>query len=123
MSEILERTSETVSFNPLLLLLNFFPTFYDKSSKNRIKLKEFYGQHLCVTHLDAVTLSHQAFIALAHLLTMVVLIFHASHSQLQPSGGGGGLVTKSCLTLCDPWTIARQATLSMGFSRQEYWSG
>ena len=22
-----------------------------------------------------------------------------------------------------PWTIARQATLSMGFSRQEYWSG
>ena len=21
------------------------------------------------------------------------------------------------------WTIARQATLSMGFSRQEYWSG
>ena len=70
MSEIIERTSETVSFNPLLLLLNFFPTFYDKSSKNRIKLKEFYGQHLCVTHLDAVTLSHQAFIALAHLLTI-----------------------------------------------------
>ena len=22
-----------------------------------------------------------------------------------------------------PWTIARQASLSMGFSRQEYWSG
>ena len=22
-----------------------------------------------------------------------------------------------------PWTIARQALLSMGFSRQEYWSG
>ena len=29
----------------------------------------------------------------------------------------------SCLTLCNPWTIARQAPLSMGFSRQEYWSG
>ena len=27
-----------------------------------------------------------------------------------------------CLTLCDPMTVARQA-LSMGFSRQEYWSG
>ena len=25
-----------------------------------------------------------------------------------------------CVTL---WTIARQASLSMGFSRQEYWSG
>ena len=37
--------------------------------------------------------------------------------------GGGGLVTKSCPTLMTPWTVACQATLSMGFSRQEYWSG
>ena len=29
--------------------------------------------------------------------------------------------TLSCLTLCDP--VARQASLSMGFSRQEDWSG
>ena len=33
------------------------------------------------------------------------------------------LVTRLCLTLCDPWTVARQAPLSMEFSRQEYWSG
>ena len=34
------------------------------------------------------------------------------------------LVTKSCPTLCDPVDyIAHQAPLSMGFSRQEYWSG
>ena len=33
----------------------------------------------------------------------------------------GGLVTKSCPTLVTPWT--RQAPLSIGFSRQEYWSG
>ena len=32
-------------------------------------------------------------------------------------------VTQLCLTLCDPWTIACQAPLSMAFSRQEYWSG
>ena len=31
--------------------------------------------------------------------------------------------TKSCPILVFPWTIARQAPLSMGFSRQEYWSG
>ena len=37
--------------------------------------------------------------------------------------GGGGLVTKSCLTLGSQWTIACQDSLSMGFSRQEYWSG
>ena len=28
----------------------------------------------------------------------------------------------SCLTLLTPWTVARQAPLSMEFSRQEYWS-
>ena len=30
---------------------------------------------------------------------------------------------QSCLTICDQWTVACQASLSMGFSRQEYWSG
>ena len=29
---------------------------------------------------------------------------------------------QSCLTLCDPMTVACQAPLSMEFSRQEYWS-
>ena len=33
-------------------------------------------------------------------------------------------LAQSCLTLCDPMDcIALQAPLSMGFSRQEYWSG
>ena len=31
-------------------------------------------------------------------------------------------VAQSCLTV-NPWTVALQAPLSMGFSRQEYWSG
>ena len=30
---------------------------------------------------------------------------------------------QSCPTLCDPWTAAHQASPSMGFSRQEHWSG
>ena len=33
---------------------------------------------------------------------------------------GGGLVTKSCLTLATPWTVAHRTPLSMEFSRQEY---
>ena len=33
------------------------------------------------------------------------------------------VVTVSCLTLCDPMDCSRQAPLSMGFSRHEYWSG
>ena len=38
-------------------------------------------------------------------------------------GGGGGLVAKSCPTLAIPWIVIWQASLSMGFSREEYWSG
>ena len=33
------------------------------------------------------------------------------------------LVAQSCLTLCNPWTAAHQALLSMGFSRQGYRNG
>ena len=36
---------------------------------------------------------------------------------------GGGLVTKSCPSLLTPWPTVYQAPLSMGFPRQEYWSG
>ena len=32
------------------------------------------------------------------------------------------LVAKSQLTSATPWTVARQAPLSLGFPRQEYWS-
>ena len=38
-------------------------------------------------------------------------------------GGAGGLVTKSCPTLATSWSVARQTLPSMGFLRQEYWSG
>ena len=34
----------------------------------------------------------------------------------------GGLVPKSCPTLATPWSVTHQAPLSMGFSRQKYWS-
>ena len=48
----------------------------------------------------------------------------ASQLSLPPSLFlGGGLVTKSCPTLATPWTVAHQAPLPMGCSRQEYWSG
>ena len=36
---------------------------------------------------------------------------------------GGTLVPRSCLTLVNPWTVARQASLPLEFPREEYWSG
>ena len=35
----------------------------------------------------------------------------------------GGLVAKLCPMLVIPWTIALEVPLSVGFCRQEYWSG
>ena len=52
-------------------------------------------------------------------------LYSEKESMVSSLGGGGscGLVTKSCSTLVTLWTVACQAPLSMGFSRQEYWSG
>ena len=33
------------------------------------------------------------------------------------------LVVQLCPIFATPWTVAHEAPLSMGFSRQEYWSG
>ena len=45
-------------------------------------------------------------------------------SCLTPACGGGGLYSLSCVWLfVTPWTVAHQGPLSMGFSRQEYWTG
>ena len=37
--------------------------------------------------------------------------------------GGGGVAGNSCPTHETPWTVIRHTPLSMGFARQEYWSG
>ena len=50
-------------------------------------------------------------------------IHRAAQNRTQQKRHGGGFVAKSYRTLATPWTVAYQAPLSMGFSRQEYWSG
>ena len=71
----------------------------------------------------------------AEILEWVVIFFSRGSSQLQDQAHiscfgrqilypcGGGLVAKSYPTLATPWTVAHQAPLSMGFSRQGHWSG
>ena len=46
-----------------------------------------------------------------------------TQDRLVNGGVNGGLVAKSCPTLATPCTAVRQAPLSMGFPRQESWSG
>ena len=58
----------------------------------------------------------------------VAVIFTFFFFTAEPSGKpnmplGGDLVIKLCPTPVTPWTVACQVPLSMGFSRQEYWSG
>ena len=64
----------------------------------------------------------------SNLYLLSLLHWQTGSLPLAPSGkplyrGGDGLVAKSCLTLVTPWSVARQAPLSMGCSKQEYWSG
>ena len=54
----------------------------------------------------------------AHSLDLI--IHHKVTIEVFPRWG---LVTKSRPTLATPWTVASQAPLPMGFSRQEYWNG
>ena len=53
----------------------------------------------------------------ARILERVAIFF--SNANFSSSS----LVAKSCPTLVTPQAVACQVTLSMGFSRQEYWSG
>ena len=49
-------------------------------------------------------------------------LWNIAYSSLScRSHSSGGLVTKSCQSLATLLTVARQAPLSMGFPRQEYW--
>ena len=50
-------------------------------------------------------------------LKLILFIFKLKYSS------GSSLAAKSCPTLATPWTVGRQAPLSMGFSRRQDWSG
>ena len=47
----------------------------------------------------------------------VGLLGHKAESESESE------VAQLCRLFATPWTVAHQAPLSMGFSRQDYWSG
>ena len=62
---------------------------------------------------------------MAHALRIPRLL-KAFHPAFLEERWGWGVVMQSHTVVSDsviPWTVARQAPPSMGFSRQEYWSG
>ena len=61
------------------------------------------------------------YVYIFEIITTVETWIHLSFSTFMHESESE--VTQSCPTLCDPRTIVYQAPLSMGFSRQEYWSG
>ena len=67
------------------------------------------GEWRCMNDGSAISLAWKRELSLCYKCSML--------------SAGGSLVTKSCPALVTPWTAAYQAPLSMGFSRQEYWSG
>ena len=56
------------------------------------------------------------------LRTEATEVLHSFFSVL-PRRQIGSEVLQLCPTLCDPMAVTHQAPPSMGFSRQEYWSG
>ena len=63
--------------------------------------------------------------AIGPLESTLYSVFRVVHLGVSNLRGLFGLVKSlSCVRLfVTPWTVAYQALLSMGFSRQEYWSG
>ena len=56
-------------------------------------------------------------------LDINVLLLTHMHAHTQKVIIWGDASVLSRVRLCDPMTVACQAPLSMGFLRQEYWSG
>ena len=65
------------------------------------------------------------YLCMCHCCVSETLLFHCTFllAYRMITSLFFGLVAKSCPTLATPWTVAHQIPLSMGFSRQEYWSG
>ena len=50
------------------------------------------------------------------VMMMILMLITIMNNQIRS-------VAQSCPTLCNPKMAAHQAPLSLGFSRQEHWSG
>ena len=104
------RSFMGLSYSPHSLLLCFFTPFCQLQLTFSLLFCIFFTASWCASSY-ACMLSHVRLSSILYIfLCFMVCILICVHAQ-------------SCLTLCNPVTVAHQAPLSMGISRQEYWSG
>ena len=65
--------------------------------------------------------SHKIYLHFTELVNQTQLVL--TWAKIPCLGQSESEVAQSCPTLCDPMDVAYQAPPSMGFSRQECWSG
>ena len=101
----------------LSYLVEYIQDFFKEMNMNGIPKPLIF---LLTSHINTVV---NACFILKPQLGFQILSLQICDKLCYSGGGGVGLVPKSCPTLETPWTVAHQAPLYMGFSRQEYWSG
>ena len=72
----------------------------------------YVSLHLLIPTLSPQPLSHPSPLASTNLLSVSMILFHVCACMLN-----------HVWLFVIPWSVAHQAPLSMGFLRQEYWSG
>ena len=87
------------------------------------KFPSHLGHHKSLSRVLCAIPRFSLVIYFMHSINSVYMSIPNSQYALPTFLLGGALVTKLCLTLVTPQTIAHQAPLTMGFSRQEHCSG
>ena len=120
-------TTLQTNYTPIRLIKHthksFTPVSFHKISFNT---KEFLFQISSLLFLPIVQISLQT----SHLIKRIILtitikksVFKFPYFLIRRYAAAAAKSLRSCLTLCDPTHGSHQAPLSLGSSRQEYWSG
>jgi len=101
-------------------------------SKNRCSCRSFLKAKCMKWTFKSLCSIHTTLMYLLYLVGLVLVLFFSNFkiktttnllSSPAAAAAAAAKSLQSCLSLCDPWNAAYQAPPSMGFSRQEYWSG
>ena len=80
-----------------------------------------HGPYSCLCHICICIIGWQS---LMYTNTLVGLLYLPWPPSMGHASRGGKVKSLSCVQLfAAPWTVACQDSPSMGFARQEYWSG